>query len=58
MESLGRLPRMRLAKLKKKCHLFVKAGTNLDGIFGKIAAPAPGEAQEAVPSMCENWNQP
>ncbi len=31
----------------------MKTGTNLDGIFGKVAAPAPGEAQEAVASICE-----
>jgi hypothetical protein len=56
MESLGRLPRLRLARLRKQCHLYVKAGTNLDGIFRKVAAPALVEAKEAVPSMCENWN--
>jgi hypothetical protein len=56
MESLGRLPRLRRARLRKQCHLYVKAGTNLDEIFVKVAAPAPGEAQEAVPSICKSWN--
>jgi hypothetical protein len=54
MESLGRLPRLRLARLRKQCHLCVKTVTNLDGIFRKVAAPAPVEDQKAVPSMCEN----
>ncbi len=56
MDSLGRMPRLRLARLRKQSHLFVKAGTNLDGVFEKVAAPAPGEAKEAVSSICESWN--
>ncbi len=55
MESLGRLPRLRLARLRKQCHLCVKSGTNLDGIFRKVAAPAPVEAQKAALSICESW---
>ncbi len=38
------LPGLRLARSEKQCHLWAKSGTNLDGIFGKVAAPAPGEA--------------
>jgi hypothetical protein len=38
-------------RLRKQCHLYVKDGTNLDGIFWKVSAPAPAEAQKAVLSI-------
>jgi hypothetical protein len=36
MESLGRLPRLRLARLRKQCHPYVKAGTTLMESLGRL----------------------